>query len=136
MKQADDDTCRTLTKELRALRRKIRPNGVALDEAEALCREWSYEEINRAHVDVAKNGFKTTLGGRTIGDIVRDVVRIAKDGLERRAVAGNHDPDERSYLTVLQQVVDAGRTPAEELLEAFETRWQGKIDPLFEEYAY
>ena len=111
-------------------------DSTALNEAEALCREWSYDEVARAHVDVAKNGFKTTLGGRAIGDIARDVVRIARDGLERRAVAGNHDPDERSYLTVLQQAVDAGRTPAEELLEAFETRWHGNIDPLFEEYAY
>jgi len=111
-------------------------DSTALGEAEALIQGWSYDDINRAHVDVAKNGFKTELGGRTIGDIARDAVRIASDGLARRAVAGHHDPDERGYLAALQEVVDAGRTPAEELLEAFETRWQGNIDPLFKEYAY
>ena len=111
-------------------------DSTALGEAEALIREWSYEDINRAHVDVAKNGFKTELGGRTIGDIARDVVRISSDGLARRAVAGHYDPDERGYLAALQNVIDAGRTPAEELLEAFETSWQGNIDPLFQEYAY
>jgi glutamate--cysteine ligase len=111
-------------------------DSTALNEAEALCREWSYDAAAAAHVDVARNGFKTTLGGRTVGEIARDVVSIASDGLERRSVAGNHDPDERSYLTTLKQHVETGRTPAEELLEAFETRWHGNIDPLFEEYAY
>jgi glutamate--cysteine ligase len=87
-------------------------------------------------VDVARNGFKTVLGGRPIRDIARDVVRIARDGLQRRAVAGNHDPDERGYLTTLQQLAEAGRTPAEELLDAYETRWNRSVDPLFAEYAY
>ncbi len=111
-------------------------DSTALNEAEALCRDWSYDAVAAAHVDVARNGFKTKLGGRPISEIARDVVRIASGGLERRAVAGNHDPDERGYLTTLQQIVDAGRTPAEELLEAYEARWHGNIDPLFEEYAY
>ena len=108
----------------------------ALNEAEALCREWSYDAVARAHVDVAKNGFKTTLGGRSILDIAADAVRIAQGGLQRRAVAGNHDADERGYLTTLEQLVKAGRTPAEELLDAYATRWDGNVDPLFEEYAY
>jgi len=56
--------------------------------------------------------------------------------LQRRAVAGNHDPDERGYLTTLQQHVETGRTPAEDLLDAYATRWEGNVDPLFEEYAY
>ena len=111
-------------------------DSTALSEVEALCREWSHDEISGAHVDVARNGFKTELGGRSIGNIARDAVRIARDGLQRRAVAGNHDSDERGYLTTLQQIAETGRTPAEELLDAYETRWNRSVDPLFEEYAY
>ena len=111
-------------------------DSTSLSEAEALCREWSHDEVSRAHVDVARNGFQTELGGRSIRDIARDAVRIARDGLQRRAVAGNHDPDERGYLTTLQQHAETGRTPAEDLLDAYATRWEGNVDPLFEEYAY
>ncbi len=111
-------------------------DGTALNEAEALSREWSHDEVARAHEDVARNGFKTKLGGRSILDLAADAVRIAQGGLQRRAVAGNHDADERGYLTTLEQLVKAGRTPAEELLDAYATRWDGNVDPLFEEYAY
>ena len=71
-----------------------------------------------------------------IQDIACDVVRIARDGLERRAVAGNHDPDERGYLTTLQQQAESGLTPAEDLLDAYSTRWNENVDLLFDEYAY
>lgn len=111
-------------------------DSIALNEAEALCRDWPYEEIVRAHEEVARIGFQTELGGRTIHEITRDVVRIARDGLKRRAVAGNHDPDERGYLTTLQQLAESGRTPAEDLLDAYTARWKKNIDPLFDEYAY
>jgi len=111
-------------------------DSTALNEAEALCRDWPYDEIVQAHEEVARNGFRTELGGRTIQDIARDVVRIARDGLERRAVSGNHDPDERGYLTTLQQHAESGRTPAEDLLDAYTARWNENVDPLFDEYAY
>ncbi len=40
MKQADDDTCKALAKELRALKRKARPDRVALIEAQAQAQSW------------------------------------------------------------------------------------------------
>jgi glutamate--cysteine ligase len=33
-------------------------------------------------------------------------------------------------------VAGSGRTPAEELLEDFRTRWGGQIDPVYTDYAY
>jgi glutamate--cysteine ligase len=111
-------------------------DGSALGDAEALVREWSHDDIVRAHGEVARLGLQTRLGGRSVQEIARDVVRIAREGLARRAVAGMHDPDERGYLTTLQEIAEAGRTPAEELLDAYATRWNGNVDPLFAEYAY
>jgi glutamate--cysteine ligase len=36
----------------------------------------------------------------------------------------------------LQAIAESGRTPAEEMLDAYHGRWQGSVDPLFKEYAY
>ena len=77
-----------------------------------------------------------TIGGRTVQEVARDTVEIAAGGLKRRAVAGNLDSDERSYLTYLRQIAESGRTAADDMLEAYEGRWGRSIEPLFEEYAY
>ena len=44
--------------------------------------------------------------------------------------------DEAGFLSVLDGIASSGRTPAEELLEAYDTRWGGSVDPVFEELRY
>jgi len=63
-------------------------------------------------------------------------VRIAKAGLKRRARGGRSWADEGGYLDPLDEIAARGRTPAEDLLEAYETRWNRSVDPVFQEMAY
>ena len=93
-------------------------------------------DLERLRADVPRTGLATPAGARTLHEVARDVLAIAAGGLKRRAVKGIHDPDERSYLTVLNEIVESGRTPAEELLEAYHGRWGGSVDPAFSELAY
>jgi glutamate--cysteine ligase len=44
--------------------------------------------------------------------------------------------DERLHLAPLRQIVDSGRTPAQEKLAAYYSRWGESVDPLFAEEAY
>ncbi|MCH8113517.1 MAG: glutamate--cysteine ligase, partial [Proteobacteria bacterium] len=44
--------------------------------------------------------------------------------------------DERGYLDDLHVIVEAGRSPAAELLERFHGPWKGDIDRVFEEFSY
>jgi glutamate--cysteine ligase len=111
-------------------------DSIALDEACQLVGEWRVADIVRLREDVPRLGLKAEIGGRTLREVAADVTAIAAGGLQRRAMSGIHDPDERSYLTYLREIVETGRTPADELLEAYETRWNRSVDPLFEEYAY
>ena len=50
--------------------------------------------------------------------------------------AGKSKEDETHFVDPLFAIAGSGRTPAEELLEDFRTRWGGKIDPVFTDYAY
>jgi glutamate--cysteine ligase len=109
---------------------------IALDEACQLVGEWRVADIVRLREEVPRLGLKAEIGGRTLREVAVEVTAIADGGLKRRAMAGIHDLDERDYLTYLRDIVESGRTPAEELLEAYETRWNRSVDPLFEEYAY
>ena len=42
----------------------------------------------------------------------------------------------RHFLSTLDEVVARGTTSAEEMLNAYHTRWGGSIEPVFMEYAY
>jgi len=108
----------------------------ALDAAHDLVRDWTIEDHTRLRAEVPRTGLATALGKGTVLDLAREVVAIARGGLTARGRAGAVDADETSFLEELEAIVEAGRTPAEELLEAFEGRWKGSVDPLFEELAY
>ena len=69
-------------------------------------------------------------------EIARDVVGIARDGLRRRAVSGNGVADETCYLGPLEETLALGKTPAENLLMQYQTRWGRSVEPLFEEQVY
>ena len=41
-----------------------------------------------------------------------------------------------SIVTPSTAIAESGRTPAEELLAAYDTRWGRSVDPVFEELRY
>ena len=44
--------------------------------------------------------------------------------------------DETGYLAELDQIAETGVTPAERLLELYETRWNRDAGRVFEDFAY
>jgi glutamate--cysteine ligase len=108
----------------------------ALGEAEALVAGWSASEVSALRDAVPRAGFAAEIKGRRAFDLAREMVAIAERGLKRRARKGKLSPDESGYLDPLAEIIDRGRTPAEDLLEAFETRWHRSVDPVFTELAY
>ena len=69
-------------------------------------------------------------------DVAKDLLAIAKQGLKNRNRLSGGLVDESGYLAELEHIADTGITPAERLLELYHTRWGGKVDPVFEDFAY
>ena len=44
--------------------------------------------------------------------------------------------DETRHLEPLDRILEAGKTPAEELLEKFNGPWAGSVEPAYTEYAF
>ena len=109
----------------------------ALDEACALIKDWSFAEIAALRADVPRLGLKAPFRGRTVRDLSRDVLAIARRGLvARKRLNRMGDRDESRFLDVLDAIVDSGLSPAERKLAKFNTEWNHSVDPLFSEYAY
>ncbi|MCS0494709.1 glutamate--cysteine ligase [Ancylobacter sp. MQZ15Z-1] len=111
-------------------------DGASLDAAWELVRGWSAAERQALRDDVPRLAFKAEIAGRPVLELARDVVAIAREGLKRRDVRDSQGRDETRFLGPLEESLEAGRTPAEALLERYETDWNRSVEPIFDECAY
>lgn len=109
---------------------------VILDACWDLVATWTANEREQMRYDVPKMALKTPWRHGTLHAVAREVLTMASEGLRRRAQHDAHARDERCYLDPLWETIESGRTPAENMLEAYQTRWHGSVDPAFRELAY
>ena len=102
----------------------------AQQDAYALIADWTQEERGYLRMEAAHTGLRTPFRDGTLLDVAREVLRISREGLERRGHG------EMKFLASLESIVETGVTPAEELLLKFNGEWKGDIDKLFDEYCY
>jgi len=111
-------------------------DSTGIDAAYDLVADWTAEEREVMRRDVPRLGLATPLRTRTLRDIALEMLEISREGLHRRARRSAAGEDETYFLDPLFAIAGSGRTPAEELLEDFRTRWAGQVDPVFSDHAY
>jgi glutamate--cysteine ligase len=111
-------------------------DDACLDAAWDIVKDWTAEERQKLRDDVPKLGFRASIRGRSVLDLAKECLAIARQGLERRNRLDAAGLDENHYLEPLDDLVMRGRTPAEELLEKFHSQWRGSVAPAYDEYAY
>ncbi|HEY9216008.1 MAG TPA: glutamate--cysteine ligase, partial [Ancylobacter sp.] len=70
----------------------------SLDAAWELAKGWSADERQAARDEVPRLGFKAQVAGRSMLDVARDVVAIARDGLKRRDMRDSQGRNEARFL--------------------------------------
>jgi glutamate--cysteine ligase len=90
----------------------------ALAEAERLTESFTHEEVEGRRSQIAERALGATLHGKPIATYAQELIEIAKGGLARRRRLAAHGVDETVYLAPLARLVEHGRCPADELLEA------------------
>jgi glutamate--cysteine ligase len=111
-------------------------DSISLDAACDLVSDWTEEEREAMRRDVPRLGLETPHRSRNLRDIALEMLEIAREGLHRRARRDACGEDETHHLDALFTIAGGGRTPAEELVEDYKTRWGGRIEPLYTEQAY
>ncbi len=101
-----------------------------------LVKAWSAEERQKLRDDVPRLGFGAAIRERSVLDLATECLELARKGLSRRDRLDRNDCDETRYLEPIEDFVERGITPAEELLEKFHGPWGGSVEPVFTEYAY
>ena len=108
-------------------------DAAALDAAWEIARGWTAAERQKLRDDVPRHALAATIRGRSMQDLARDVLAISRAGLKARARKDASGNDETQYLDLLDARVASGRTAADDLIAAFNGRWNGSVDPVFEE---
>jgi glutamate--cysteine ligase len=111
-------------------------DGPCLDAAWDLVKDWTAEEHAALRDQVPRLGLKTPFRDGTLRDVALRALEIAHAGLAARNRLNSKGRDETGFLDPLWTIAESGRTQAEDLIDAFLTRWNGDIDPVFTELAY
>jgi glutamate--cysteine ligase len=111
-------------------------DDTALDAAWELVKDWSTQERQKLRDDVPRLGFKAEIRGRSMLDLARDTLAMARAGLRARDRRDRSGADETMYLAPLDEIVARGKTRAEEMLEKYHGQWRGSVDPVYVDYAY
>ncbi len=82
----------------------------ALDAAWDLCKSWTMAEREQLRLDAARLGLRAQVGGRPVQAIAQDVLAIARQGLQARAL------DEFGFLDPMDAIADGGISASDALL--------------------
>lgn len=108
----------------------------SLDAAWDLVKAWTPAERQALRDLVPKLALQAPVHGTTALEVARQATTIAHAGLTRRAYRHPGGQDETLFLEPVEAIVQQGCTPADEMLQRYETVWGRSTDPLFTEFAF
>ncbi|MCY4241099.1 MAG: glutamate--cysteine ligase [Rhodobacter sp.] len=110
----------------------------SLDAAWDLVKRWDQETREALRMAAAADGLRAQVGDLNMANLSAEVVAISKAGLRSRARSGlgGMVPDERHFLHALEESLELGKTPADELLDLYNGEWQGDISRIYERFSY
>ena len=110
----------------------------ALDAAWELVKGMDAQTRDEMRIAASVDGLQAEAGGIKMMDLARQAVAISQAGLtaRRRSGAGGLVPDETHFLNALQDSLETGQTPADELLACYHGHWQRDLTRIYEEYSY
>lgn len=103
---------------LPALWKGILYDDRALAEAERLSERFEFEDVRRARPEIVRRALHARLGDRELAEWANDVLAIATAGLVRQDARNEAGQDESIHLVALRTLVEAGKTPADVLVNA------------------
>ncbi|HYD11512.1 MAG TPA: glutamate--cysteine ligase [Allosphingosinicella sp.] len=112
-------------------------DDAALDAAWDEVKHWSLEGRQRLRDSVPALGLRAeTPDGESLQQLGQRILAIAASGLNARARFNASGDNESGFLDPLREVLAAGRTPAERLLDLYNGEWAGDIDRIYAEQSF
>lgn len=109
----------------------------ALDAAWDLVKGWSIEDHQKIRAAAPRQGLCTVMpDGRTMQDLGKQILDIARSGLNARGQVNSMGDNESGFLNPLQDIVESGMSPAHLLLQKFNDEWKGDLNRIYDEMSF
>ena len=108
----------------------------ASEAAWDLVKHFTAEQRQSFRDQAPKLGLQATAGGRSLLDLARNILPLARAGLTRRRRLDALGADEGIYLEVLEEIAASGVNLAERRLALFHGQWKQSVAPAFEHCIY
>lgn len=93
---------------------------------------WSAVERENLRRAVPREGFAAKISGRSLGELARDILPLARAGLARRAKLDDQGRDETIFLSALEEMCERGENLAQVRLALYHGAWGESVLPAFE----
>lgn len=108
-------------------------DDASLDAAWELVKDWTDDERETLRREVPSTAIHTKFRNRTVAELGDDILALACEGLERRAMFDASGHDECRYLAPVEETLELRKTPAERWLDRYNGEWAGDISRIFDE---
>ena len=108
----------------------------ALEQALEYVKDWNYADVYNAYLEVPKKGFDTEIKNKKIFEHAKKIIDFSALGLKNRKQTNNKGMDENIFLKDIHNFIKDKKSPAQSLIEKYNTRWKHDILKIFDEEAF
>tara|TARA_Y100001935_G_C17194522_1_gene451821 strand:- start:179 stop:955 length:777 start_codon:yes stop_codon:yes gene_type:complete len=109
-------------------------NENSFDKAQEVVESWSQDDRNYINKIVPKKGLQTPFKDGSILDVAQKLFEISKQGLHARNILdSNKNYNETYYLKDLERNLASGKSPADILIQKYNTQWKQNINKIYSE---
>ena len=90
-----------------------------LDETYKMVNNWDKDKIINAYFEAPKKGFNTKLMGHDLLYWTKKLLRLSKDGLEKRDIINKNGKNEALFLKHINKIVERRMTNADHMINKF-----------------
>ena len=99
-------------------------------------KDYSAAERESMRRNASVQGLASPIRDLTLQDLAKESLKIAREGLKRRAKLNFSGDDETGFLSDLDEVAESGMNAAQLMLKKYHGEWGGDLSHAFKDYAY
>lgn len=112
-------------------------DDISLNDSLNLMKDWTNEERLYLNLEVPKKGLQTKFRNNLVIDIVKELLKISKQGLKRRNyLSSNKEYDETYYLSSIDKNIQNEISPADDLLNKYYGEWNQSLKNIYKDLIF
>ena len=108
-----------------------------MDSVKNICEGWTIEDREYLNKKVPELGLQTEFKNKKIINFAQELYELSKKGLMRRKrMSKNNEFDETIHMRGLENNLQNGFSPADYLINKFNTTWSDSVEPIYKELIF